>query len=58
MENFTSRQIMLLVLGLVIAGILTAWGTVFVLERYVLQDPTDPLTKQGGLSPAQSIGKR
>jgi hypothetical protein len=58
MESFTSRQIVLLVLALVGAGILTAWVTVLVLERYVPQDPSDPLTKQGGLSPAQSIGKK
>jgi hypothetical protein len=57
MENFTIRQIIILIAALLIGGGLTAWGTVYVLRTFVLQDPNDPLTRQGGLSPAQVIKK-
>jgi hypothetical protein len=56
MGDFSTRQVVLLVVALLIAGALTAWGTTYVLERFVLGDPSDPLTKQGGLSPDQAIG--
>jgi hypothetical protein len=56
MGDFSTRQIVLFVIALLVAGALTAWGTTYVLERFVLVDLSDPLTKQGGLSPAQEIG--
>lgn len=56
METFTTRQIALCVVALLITGALTAWGTTYVLEKYVLSNLTDPITKHGGLSPAQQIG--
>jgi hypothetical protein len=57
MENFTIRQIIILIAALLVSGGLTAWGTVYVLRTFVLADPNDPLTRQGGLSPAQTIRK-
>jgi hypothetical protein len=57
MENFTARQIVILIAALLISGALTAWGTVYALRTFVLADPNDPVIKQGGLSPAQIIKK-
>jgi hypothetical protein len=57
MENFTARQIVIVIAALLISGGLTAWGTVYVLRTFVLADPNDPLTRQGGLSPVQIIKK-
>jgi hypothetical protein len=55
MEKFTPRQIALLVVALLFAGVLTAWGTTYVLERFVVGDRSDPVNRQGGLSPQQDI---
>ena len=52
--EYTKREFALLVATLLVAGALTAWGTVFVLKKFVLAgDSNDPLTKAGGVSPAQ-----
>ena len=57
MEGFTPRQIVFFIAAMLVAGAVTAWGTTYVLERFVLSDPTDPLTKHGGLSPGQRLGQ-
>jgi hypothetical protein len=57
MEYLTTRQIVMFVIVLLIGGALTAWATVFLVQKYVAEDPNDPLARQGGLSPAQSIQK-
>jgi hypothetical protein len=46
------------VIALLIVGALTVWGTVFLADRYVLEKPDDPPTRQGGLLPSQSTGKK
>jgi hypothetical protein len=38
---------------MVAATAITIEGTYYVLHRFVLSDPNDPLTKAGGLSPEQ-----
>jgi hypothetical protein len=58
MEDFTRRQLALFVIALLIAGALVSLGTVTVLQKFVLNDPTDPITKQGGLSPSQDIRRK
>ncbi len=51
----SKRTIALLVLAVVAATALTVEVTYLVLDRFVLRDPNDPLTKAGGLSPAQDL---
>jgi len=51
----SKRTIALLVLAVVAAAALTVEVTYLVLDRFVLRDPNDPLTKAGGLSPAQDL---
>ncbi|SHG77834.1 hypothetical protein [Bradyrhizobium erythrophlei] len=51
----SKRTIALLILAAVAATALTAEVTYLVLDRFVLRDPNDPLTKAGGLSPAQDL---
>jgi hypothetical protein len=58
MDVFTPRQIALLVFALIVAGALTAWGTTYVLERFVVGDRSDPVNRQGGLLPSQAVSKR
>jgi hypothetical protein len=58
MEFLTTRQIVMFVIALLIGGALTVWGTVFVVDRYVLEKSDDPPTRQGGLLPSQSTGKK
>jgi hypothetical protein len=41
----SNRTIALLVLAVVVAAAVTVEATYFVLERFVLHDPNDPLTK-------------
>jgi hypothetical protein len=53
---FSKKEILLFVVGLVLAIALTVSGTLYVFKYYlVLHDPSDPLVKQGGLRPSQEI---
>jgi hypothetical protein len=58
MESLTTRQIVMFVIALLIAGALTVWGTVFVVDRYLLENPDGTPARQGGLLPPQSTGKK
>jgi hypothetical protein len=49
----SKRTIALLILAVVAATALTVEITYLMLDRFVLRNPNDPLTKAGGLSPAQ-----
>jgi hypothetical protein len=51
--QFSTREIMLFVLVMILATALTVWGTLYVLKTFVLGNPNDPLTKAGGLSQSQ-----
>lgn len=52
--EFSKRTIVLIVLAMIAAAALTIEGTYLVLENFVLDNPNDPLTKTGGLSPDQN----
>jgi hypothetical protein len=45
-----------LVIGTVILVTATIWGTIAVIDRFVLvHNPNDPLVKAGGLKPGQEL---
>jgi hypothetical protein len=48
------RAIVGFAVGMVVATVLTVMGTFYVLHRFVLDNPADPLTRAGGLRPGQS----
>jgi hypothetical protein len=52
------RTIVLIVLAMITAAALTIEGTYLVLNTFVLHDPSDPLTKAGGLSPGQKADQK
>ena len=52
-QEFSRRSIAVFVAGMVVATVLTVMGTFYVLHRFVLDNPADPLTKAGGLRPAE-----
>ena len=52
-EGLTRRDIVIGALALIAATVLTVEGTYYLLHRFVLDNQSDPLTRQGGLSPAQ-----
>jgi hypothetical protein len=43
--KFITRQIVLFVLALLVAGAVISWGTKIIFEAYVLNDASDPLQK-------------
>jgi hypothetical protein len=51
--GFSRRTIVLIILALIAAAALTIEGTYLILNAFVLHDPSDPLTKAGGLLPEQ-----
>jgi hypothetical protein len=57
-EKMSNRTIALLVLAVVVAAAVTVEVTYFVLDRFVLHDPNDPLTKAGGLSQDQRAKRK
>jgi len=54
-QEFSRRSIAGFVVGMVVATILTVMGTYYVLHRFVLDDPADPLTRAGGLRSSQTV---
>jgi hypothetical protein len=54
----SNRTIALLALAAVVAAAVTVEVTYFVLDRFVLHDPNDPLTKAGGLSQDQKTKRK
>jgi uncharacterized protein YxeA len=51
---FSMREILVFVVGMVLATVLTVLGTFYFLKNY-MHDSRDPLVKQGGLKPSQEI---
>jgi hypothetical protein len=49
MFDFTKREIVLIVGGMLIAAALMAVGTVYVIDTLVIGERDDPLAKAGGL---------
>jgi hypothetical protein len=56
--KMSKRTIALLVLAAVLAAAVTVEVTYLVLDRFVLHDPNDPLTKAGGLSQDQKTKRK
>jgi hypothetical protein len=56
-QGFSARTIAVFILGTVVATVLTVMGTFYVLHTVLLDDPADPLTKQGGLKREQKISR-
>jgi hypothetical protein len=56
-NQFSKRSIVIFALAMIAAAALTVEGTYFALKVFVFDDPSDPLTKAGGLSPEQDIVK-
>jgi hypothetical protein len=48
--EFSKRATVLFVLAMIAAAALTIEGTYLILNAFVLHDPSDSLTKSGGLS--------
>jgi hypothetical protein len=54
-QEFSRRSIAGFAAGMVVATILTVMGTYYVLHRFVLDNPDDPLTRAGGLRSSQTV---
>ena len=52
-EGLTKREMVIVVIALIVVVALTIEGTYYGLHRFVLDNPNDPLTRQGGLKPDQ-----
>jgi len=56
--DFNNRNLLLLAIALCVAGILGVWAAFGIAGYLAAANPTDPLSKQGGLSPAQERALR
>jgi hypothetical protein len=54
-EGLTRREMVIVVIALIVVVALTIEGTYYGLHRFVLDNPNDPLTRQGGLKWNQQI---
>src|ERR1700722_19169915 len=52
-DELSKRTIAVIAVAIIAATALTIEGTYLILKAYVLDNPNDPLTKAGGLSPVQ-----
>ncbi len=56
-DKFSRWTIAIIALAIIAATALTVEGPYLALKTFVLDNPNDPLTKAGGLSPAQDTVK-
>jgi hypothetical protein len=54
-EGLTRREMVIVVIALIVVVALTIEGTYYGLHRFLLDNPNDPLTRQGGLKREQQI---
>jgi hypothetical protein len=54
-EGLTRREIVIVVIALIAAVALTIEATYYGVHKFILDNPNDPLTRQGGLKPEQKI---
>jgi hypothetical protein len=54
-EGLTRREIVIVVIALIAAVALTIEATYYGVHKFLLDNPNDPLTRQGGLKPEQKI---
>jgi hypothetical protein len=56
--EFSKRSIFIFIIVMIVATVLTVEGTYYVLKIFVLDNPNDPITTAGGLTPEQEkVGK-
>ena len=48
-EGLTRREMLIVLIALIVVVALTIEGTYYGLHRFLLDNPTDPLARQGGL---------
>ena len=53
MFDFDKRELVILAVALTVAVVLGVWAAFGIAEYLAADNPNDPLTKAGGLSPAQ-----
>jgi hypothetical protein len=56
-EGLTRREIVIIVIALIAVVLLTIEGTYYGLHKFILDNPNDPLTRQGGLKPDRQTKK-
>jgi hypothetical protein len=54
-EGFSKRDFVTLIGALIVVCGLSAWGSLFVIKKYVIGERDDPLYRAGGLKPKQEI---
>jgi hypothetical protein len=54
-EGITWRGIALGAIALIIVAMLTVFAEYHFIHKLILDNPNDPLTRQGGLKPEQQI---
>jgi hypothetical protein len=55
LDDLTKSETALIASGLVVAAVLVALGTWYLIASFLPSDPNDPLTKVGGLKTKQSV---
>jgi hypothetical protein len=54
-EDISKRDLAAIASALIVVCALSAWGSIFVIKKYILGDRADPLARAGGLNLQQSI---
>jgi hypothetical protein len=54
-EDLSKRDIAAIASALIIVCVLSAWGSIFIIKKYVIGERDDPLARAGGLRSGQTI---
>jgi hypothetical protein len=54
-DGLTKRDVAMFCVVMIIAAVLAVMATYYIIQSVLPSDPSDPLTKAGGLKPGQTI---
>jgi hypothetical protein len=54
-DAFSKRELVAIIGAIFVVCALSAWGSIFVIKKYVIGERDDPLYRAGGLNPDQAI---
>ena len=55
LDSFSKRELTAIFGAIIAVCVLSAWGSIFVVKKYVIGERDDPIAHAGGLKPEQVI---
>jgi hypothetical protein len=54
-DDFSKQEIAVILATIIVVCAVSAWGSIYVIQKYLIGERDDPLARAGGLKPGQII---